>query len=218
MGIDFYMHPLSPPCRSVKMTAQYLGIQLNMNAIDVIGGETKKSEFLKINPLGTVPTIDDDGFCLWESRAIMAYLFNKYAPGNPVYPQDPKKRAIVDRMLYFDIGTLFNAEQEILRPIFRQGKSLENTPPEKMEAFMKTVELLQQFLSNTKYVAGDDVTIADFALLSSMSCAEFVKLDFADYPKISEWMGRVKEMIPSYEEMDPSAVQKLLEDSKLKKK
>ena len=53
--------------------------------------------------------IDDDGYILWESRAIMQYLCNQYAPDSDLYPSDPQKRATVDRLLNFDLKTLSHA-------------------------------------------------------------------------------------------------------------
>jgi len=211
MGIDFYMHPMSPPCKSVMITAKYLGIHLNNIFVDMRVGETQSSEYKKVNPLGKVPAIVDDGFYLSESRAIMAYLVNKYAPGSSIYPENPKERAIVDRMLYFDVGTLFKAALEIIIPIFRQGKTLESTPAEKIEAFKKSVELLESFLSQTKYVAGDHLTIADFALLASVAATDFIKFSLSEYPKILEWMKRVKAEIPPSEDIDVATMKKFTE-------
>ncbi|CAL1265901.1 unnamed protein product [Larinioides sclopetarius] len=151
------------------MTAKYLGIDVNQKLVKLVAGEQLKPEYLKMNPQHCVPTIDDNGFYLWESRAILAYLANKYAPDSPVYPKDPKERAIVDRMLYFDIGTVFMAVREYLLPQLFKGQPAD---PEKAEAFKKTLDLLEGFLSKTAYVAGDHVTLADFSIIATLSFPE----------------------------------------------
>jgi len=60
-----------------------------------------------MNPHHTVPTMDDNGFYLYESRAILQYLANAYGKNDSYYPKDPKKRALVDQRLQFDQGTLY---------------------------------------------------------------------------------------------------------------
>ncbi|CAL1265904.1 unnamed protein product [Larinioides sclopetarius] len=96
------------------MTAKYLGIDVNQKLVKLVAGEQLKPEYLKVSYTRTIRPITETAFNFFISRAILAYLANKYAPDSPVYPKDPKERAIVDRMLYFDIGTVFMAVREYL--------------------------------------------------------------------------------------------------------
>ncbi len=69
-----YYHPLSSNSRRVVMTAIHLVVKLEMIVVDLLKGEHRKLEYLRLNPNGKVPLLDDDGFHLWESHAIMQYL------------------------------------------------------------------------------------------------------------------------------------------------
>lgn len=66
MPIDLYYHALSPPCRSVMLTAKAVGVDLNLKKIDVLSGENKTPEFLAINFQHTIPTLVDGNIKLWE--------------------------------------------------------------------------------------------------------------------------------------------------------
>lgn len=98
--------------------------------------EQLKEEFIKINPRHCLPTLDDDGFILTESRAIAIYLVEKYFPdGHPLYPKDMKQRARINQMLQFDCCTLYPRIRMI------QVKYL-STPSKLFMSFWICVQLL----------------------------------------------------------------------------
>jgi len=95
-----YYHPLSSNSRRVLLTAYQLGLDLDLVAVDLTGGEHKRPDYLRLNPNGRVPTLVDGAFELWESHAIMQYLADQ-APQQEIYPRDMAARADVNRWLFW---------------------------------------------------------------------------------------------------------------------
>lgn len=84
------------------------GCLFQVKEVNLFEKEQLKDTFVQLNPQHTVPTIDDNGFILWESRAIAAYLVeSRYPNGNDLYPGDARQRAIINQRLQFDCGTLY---------------------------------------------------------------------------------------------------------------
>ena len=76
--LKIYGADLSSPANKVRFAANALGLEYEYIQVKLRDGEHKKSEFLKINPVGKIPVIDDDGFVLFESGAIAKYLCVKH--------------------------------------------------------------------------------------------------------------------------------------------
>jgi glutathione S-transferase len=127
-------------------------------------GVVNTPEYRKLNPNGLVPTIDDDGFILWESNAIVRYLAAKHAAGT-LWPSDPKIRAGADRWMDWCTTTLGSA----FVPVFM---NLVRTAPEKRnlqaieDGSNKTVEVLARLdsaLAGRDFIAGDRFSMGDIA-------------------------------------------------------
>jgi len=198
MTIDIYLMRLSPPCRAVLMVAKHLNIDLNLKPINLRNGEHLTPEYLKINPSHSVPTIVDDGFALWESRAIIQYLCNKYAPDSNLYPKDPKERAQVDRMLNFDMSSFANIREAIVFKLFRGIEPTE----EKVQAVKNNLKLLDTLIGDNKYVAGTHLTIADLSFLASSTVFVATDYDLSDYPHVKEWLERLQTELPYFDEIN----------------
>ncbi|CAG2176991.1 unnamed protein product, partial [Oppiella nova] len=164
MGIDLYVNKFSTPSRAALMTVRQLqasvNIAINIKYLDLPANEHMTPEFLKINPAHTVPAISDNGFNLWESRAILAYLCNQYSPESSLYPKDPKTRALVDRSLNFD-NTFMTAFREVLTAKHFSGV---DPPEDKVTAFHNNLKVLDALIGRNKYLIGNHLTIADFSL------------------------------------------------------
>lgn len=183
----------SAPCRSVLMTAAALKLKLNLKTLNLMEREHLTPEFLKINPQHTIPTLVDNDFSIWESRAICVYLVEKYGKDDSLYPKDVKTRAIINQRFYFDMGSLFKQFADYFFAEF-YGKTKD---PENLKKFEGTVAILDKFLEPTGYVAGTKkLTLADIILFSSVSTFEVANFDLSPYPNVQKWVTLMKETCP----------------------
>jgi len=200
--IDLYYVPASPPCRSVLMLARELNLELNLKKLNLQAGDHLKPEFVAINPQHQVPTIVDDGFTLWESRAILQYLSAKH--NSELYPIDVKARATVNRLLYFDIGTLNKALADY---VFPQLFAKQAADEEKNKSLKQALTFLDGFLSASDYVAGSRLTIADLSILSTVTFLDVIDYDLSEYKNINKWQDKLSAELPYFNEINVEPIQ-----------
>ncbi|XP_038120746.1 glutathione S-transferase 4 [Culex quinquefasciatus] len=197
--MNLYHMELSPPCQSVRLLAKTLNVPLNLIQLDLFKDEHLTPEFLKINPQHMVPTLVDGDFTLWESRAIMTYLYEKYATDDALYPRDPQKRALINQRLYFDMGTLY---ERFGLHYYPQAFEEKPVPEGTSKQFEEALQFLETFLGQTTYVAGEALSIADYAILTSITTFKVAAgVDLAKYANIERWFGLVSKSVPGHEEI-----------------
>ncbi len=192
--LTIYGSDLSAPAIKVRLTASFLGLDYKWQAVNLGEGEQKKEWFLKINPVGKVPAIDDDGFYLFESNTICKYLSDKHA--SPLYPKDPKKRALVDQWIdysSFHIGA--NLMPVVYNRVFAPRRGLpvnEKAITDGLGFLKQYFPILEQQLTLHKCVVWAEVSLADIILLSLLEPAEVAQVDLSAYPKLTAWRNGLK--------------------------
>lgn len=190
---------MSPPVRSVLLTAKALGLEVELKFVNVLKGDHKTEAFLKMNPAHTIPVIDDNGFILSESRAIMVYLVQKYGKDDKLYPKDVAKRARVDSRMYFDASMVFPTIFAYVVPQMFGGAPPD---PEKLATMTERIEIVNTMLGESSYFAGDHLTIADLGLINTLTfprAASNFSLD--PYPNIKKYLAKVTGELPFYDEV-----------------
>jgi len=195
--MDFYYSPRGSGCRTVIMVAKALGLELNKKLVNTMDKDQLKPEFVKLNPQHTIPTLVDNGLSIWESRAIAVYLIEQYGKDDSLFPKDPKKQALVNQRLYFDMGTLYDSFAKYYYPLFHTGKPGSDEDFKKIET---SFEYLNIFLEGQDYVAGDQLTVADIAILSTVSTFDIVDFDLSKYPNVVRWYANAKKVTPGWDE------------------
>jgi glutathione S-transferase len=155
-------------------------------------GVTKTPEYLKMNPNSLVPTIEDDGFVLWESHAIVRYLAAKHGAGT-LWPNDLRARADADRWMDWAF-TLQSAMRAVFWGLIR-------TPPEKRdlkaieEGRKRSAELLavpESALAKNSYIAGKAFTMGDIPLGCEVQRWMRVPIERPRFPNVEAWFERLR--------------------------
>jgi glutathione S-transferase len=156
-------------------------------------GVVNTPEYRKMNPTGLVPTIDDDGYTLWESHSIVRYLCAKHSAGK-LWPTEPRARADADR--WMDWAFAF---QGAMRNVFW---GLIRTPREKRDAKAieegrdKTIALLpilEKTLAEKPYVAGNTFTMGDIPIGCEVQRYMRVPIERPPFPAVDAWFERLRQ-------------------------
>ena len=191
MTLTLHVFPLSPRAFKVMVVADYLGLDHELRYCDLTKREHKRPSFLTLNPNGKMPVLEEDGFALWEADAILEYLASK-KPEAGLMPQDARGRADVLRWLLWDMAhwdstcAIFMFER-MIKPFFRKEEPDPAEIARGEELFHQYAKVLDHHLKGRKYVCGDKLTIADFALAAPLNAAEVAQYPLAPYAEIKRW-------------------------------
>ena len=157
-------------------------------------GETRKPEFLRINPNGHVPTLDDNGTIIWESMAINLYVAEKYGKA-PLWPSSVEGHGACYQWSLWSMTEVETPMIDIFqhRIMLAADKRDEKVALAGIEKLKAPLKVLDDHLQKSEYLLGKEFTIADLNVASVLSIAQFIQLDLSPTPTAQKWLQKCLE-------------------------
>jgi len=193
--LKLYIHPLSTPALSTVFTAHATGIKFELQVVDLPGGEQRSESYLEINRAGKVPALEDGDFRVSESLTIMRYLAKRQ--GSDLYPQDLKGQAHVEQWMDYvvqHVRSPFSRIQfnKMFAPMLGQPVD-ENSIKMGEHMLEQSLPIIDQKLSETEFLCGDSMSLADIVLVASLDPSEAISIDLSKYPFLTRWRQAMRE-------------------------
>ena len=176
-------------CLKVKWVCDHLALPYELISVDTLKGETRTTEFLKLNGAGQVPTVVlDNGGVLAQSNAIIRYL----ARGSDLIPRDAFAEAKMDEWLFWE---QYSHEPYVAVCRFQMvylGKPASDLDPDKIKRGYFALARMEHQLALTPFLVGDAVTLADVSLLAYTRVAHEGGFHLDGYASIRRWIGEAE--------------------------
>ncbi|MBD3771562.1 MAG: glutathione S-transferase family protein [Rhodobacterales bacterium] len=189
--LTLYGDSISGNCQKPKWTADLLGIPYDWVEVDILKGGTQTEDFLAVNPVGQVPVARwPDGRTLPQSNAIMLYLAEE--AGSDLVPEDSFKRAKMMSWLFWE---QYSHETAIAVRRFHKHylkKSDDEIDPNLMGKGRRALGVMEMQLTFTDWIVGDQMTLADIALVAYTRLAHEGGFDLSEFPSVERWVSRTE--------------------------
>ncbi|MBT5110585.1 MAG: glutathione S-transferase family protein [Rhodospirillaceae bacterium] len=191
--LKMWGHRGSSCCQKVLWSAAELGLSIDLTDTGGGYGGLGAPDYLARNPNRVVPTIEDDGFVMWESSAILLYLATAYGRGT-LEPEDARARGEAYRWTVWQDTTmrpkllpLYHSWIVVENPMSRHLDELE----EKRKGMFDTWMIVERHLAGRDYMAGDQFSLADIPMGVMAYWWYLMPIDHFDLPNIEAWYARI---------------------------
>ena len=190
MSLTFYYAPMSTASLT-QIVLEELGVPVEKIKLDISKGDTKKPEFLKLNPNAKVPVVVHDGTPIWESAALTMYLGEMFGVEKKLYPAPGPQRGVAMQWIVWTNVTLGDAVYRVARNTMwapeeqRNAKAAEQGVKD-VQALLK---ILDGALEGKQYLVGD-YTLADTHVHSFTDWLRHMKTDFSAFKNLNAWSER----------------------------
>ena len=189
--MELHLDPITVNCRKVLAGFKLIGADYTINKVDYFQGEQKSPEYSAINPMQTIPALKDGDFIVWESNAILQYAADKLE-NDSAYPKDLKIRADINQWLLWESNNWFGSCSKYLvencvQPLLGNSSD-QSILDNEAENFHKLAGLLDKRLAGSKFMCGNNATIADVVIAAPMHLHAWAKLPLSEHPNLVRWM------------------------------
>lgn len=192
--MKLYSHPSSMNSRKVLMVAHHLGVDLDVSFVDLFRRQNHEPWYVAVNPNRLLPALVDGDLVLWESNAILHYLAAG-APGTPLWPSEVGRQADVLRWLSWEqtqfAPPCLRLSQEYVFKPFAGAATNQSVVDAALEAFRIAGAVLNVHLRERRFLVGDALTLADFAVGCHLTHAAAANIPVDDHPFLSRWYREV---------------------------
>lgn len=188
--MKLYDLDLSGNSYRIRLLLSLLGLKHDLVPINLMKGEHREPWFLKLNPRGQVPTLDDGGTVVWDSMAILVYLAREYG-GEKWLPLDAKAMSEVMQWLaVMENETLYGLGKARLICKFKFPGNLEDA----QLLGRKGLDVLEQRLATHEWLALDHLTIADIGCFPYVALSSEGEIPLDAYASVRSWIGRIRSL------------------------
>ncbi|MCR5874032.1 glutathione S-transferase family protein [Phenylobacterium sp. J426] len=195
--MKLYCDPISTTSRPVLLFAAEHELPLEIVHVDLMAGGHQDPAYLALNPNGVVPFLVDGDFALGESAAILKYLARK--TGSGAYPTDLQARARVDEAIswfscqFHEVFCMMVCYPNMGVPKGMDPALLQGLKAYGAEHAPRWLAVLDRHMLGARpYVAGEEITLADYLGVSYVLLGELAGFDFEPYPNIRGWIARMQ--------------------------
>jgi glutathione S-transferase len=192
MAIEIFAFPRTPRAFKALVVANHLELDWTLHVVDLLRGDHRQPDYARLNPNMRIPTLRHDDYVLWEANAIGQYLAS-LRPDSGLLPRDERARLDVTRWQFWDLAHFDPAcvpfvVENVVKPRFRPDAARDEAALAKgAEAFHAVAAVLDGVLQQHRYVTGNTLTLADFALGADLIYADAAQMPLAPYSEIRRW-------------------------------
>lgn len=180
-------------CYKVRLLASLLGAPLEIVPVDFLGGAHKRPDFLRLNPFGELPVLEEDGLVLRDSQAILIYLARRHG-GEAWLPSAARGEALVAQWLSTAANEVARGPNDA-RLHDKFGYALD-VARARADAD-RLLAIMDAHLATRDWLALDRPTVADVACYPYLSVAHEGGVEVSGYVGVARWMERVR-ALPGY--------------------